>query len=265
MNVIATPQPKLDVRDVRKAYGKLSVLEGCTFAVAADEIVSVVGPSGCGKTTLLWSMSGLHHVTGGEILLDGRPITEPHPDIGLVFQEANLLPWRRLDANIRFPFEIRSESPDQGWIDHLIERVGLAGFERSFPRELSGGMQQRAAIVRALSLRPSVLLMDEPFGALDAFTREEMNRLVEEIWMESCNTIVFITHSIEEAVLLSDRVIVMTARPGRVAADHAVRLPRPRTPEVMASREVFDLMNAIKGDIHGVGPVAPAAPAAWAS
>lgn len=126
MNVIATPQPKLDVRDVRKAYGKLSVLEGCTFAVAPDEIVSVVGPSGCGKTTLLWSMSGLHHVTGGGILLDGRLITEPHPDIGLVFQEANLLPWRRLDANILFPFEIRGERPDQGWIDHLLDRVGLA-------------------------------------------------------------------------------------------------------------------------------------------
>jgi NitT/TauT family transport system ATP-binding protein len=206
-------------------------------------------------------MSGLHRLTEGEVLLDGKPVTGPHPDIGLVFQEANLLPWRTLMGNILFPFEIKHRAPERDWIDHLLDRVKLKGFESRFPRELSGGMQQRAAIVRALALRPSVLLMDEPFGALDAFTREEMNRLVEEIWMETHTTIVFITHSIEEAIFLSDRVIVLTKRPGRVLKDYAVPFPRPRTMETMASREVFDLMNAIKADIYGMSarPVRAAA------
>jgi ABC-type lipoprotein export system ATPase subunit len=175
MNVADATASKLRVDSATKAYpteaGDLLALDQCSLEVFPNEIVSVVGPSGCGKTTLLWSMSGLHALTSGEIRLDGKRITGPHPDIGIVFQEANLLPWRDLDANIAFPFEIRRETPDRAWIDHLIERVGLAGFGRRFPRELSGGMQQRVAIVRALSLKPSVLLMDEPFGALDSFTR----------------------------------------------------------------------------------------------
>jgi NitT/TauT family transport system ATP-binding protein len=250
---------KLAIRDAGKRYGDLDALKGCTFDVAPNTIVSIVGPSGCGKTTLLWSMSGLHRLTSGEILLDGKPITGPHPDIGLVFQEANLLPWRNLMQNILFPFEIKKMKPDLAWIDHLLERVGLKGFEARMPRELSGGMQQRAAMVRALSLRPQVLLMDEPFGALDAFTREEMNRLVEEIWLETKTTIVFITHSIEEAIFLSDRVIVLSPRPGRVHADYPVPMPRPRTIEAMAGREVFDLMNRIKADIYGLKPRAAAA------
>jgi len=244
---------KIRVKAAGKSYsteeGALDALEDCTFEIAANEVVSIVGPSGCGKTTLLWAMTGLHPLTAGEITLDGVPITGPHPDIGIVFQDANLLPWRNLDANIRFPFEITRSRPDEAWIRHLLERVGLSGFENRMPRELSGGMQQRASIVRALALKPSVLLMDEPFGALDTFTREEMNRLVEEIWMETHTTIAFITHSIEEAILLSDRVIVMTGRPGRVMNIHDVPLPRPRDAEVMASRAVFDLTNAIKADI----------------
>ena len=173
----------------------------------------------------------------------------PHPDIGIVFQEANLLPWRDLDANINFAFEIKGETPDKTWIDHLLERVGLEGFGSRFPRELSGGMQQRAAIVRALSLKPSVLLMDEPFGALDSFTRDEMNHLVEEVWLDRPTTIVFITHSIEEAIFLSDRVVVLTPRPGRVAQTYSVPFPRPRSFEIMATKEVFDLTVAIKRDI----------------
>jgi NitT/TauT family transport system ATP-binding protein len=248
---------KLAVRNAGKRYDDLEALKGCSFDVADKTIVSIVGPSGCGKTTLLWSMSGLHSLTSGQVNLDGQRITAPRPEIGLVFQEANLLPWRNLMDNILFPFEVKHQTPDMAWITHLMDRVGLTGFEKRMPRELSGGMQQRGAIVRALSLRPQVLLMDEPFGALDAFTREEMNRLVEEIWLETKTTIVFITHSIEEAIFLSDRVIVLTKRPGRVHADYPVNLPRPRSLETMAGREVFDLMNKIKADIYGMSSMRP--------
>jgi NitT/TauT family transport system ATP-binding protein len=246
--------PRLSIRDAAKRYGDLVALSGCSFDVARDEIVALVGPSGCGKTTLLWSMSGLHPLTGGAVLLEGRTVDGPRPEIGLVFQEANLLPWRNLRQNILFPFEIKGDWPDPNWIAHLLERVGLRGFEERMPRELSGGMQQRGAIVRALALRPSVLLMDEPFGALDAFTREEMNRLLEEIWLEAPTTIVFVTHSIEEAVMLADRVVVLTRRPGRVLTEHRIPFARPRRPEVMASREAFDLMNRIKADIYSQQP-----------
>ena len=218
---------KLTICGAGKSYGDFDAVLDCSFDVEANTIVSIVGPSGCGKTTLLWSMSGLHALTTGEIRLDGQPITAPHPDIGLVFQDANLLPWRNLIDNIRFPFEIKHTKPDMEWIDHLMDRVGLKGFETLFPRQLSGGMQQRAAIVRALSLRPQVLLMDEPFGALDAFTREEMNRLVEEIWLETRTAIVFITHSIEEALFLSDRVIVMSQQPGKDNQITRCLLPAP--------------------------------------
>ncbi|MEP7239954.1 MAG: ABC transporter ATP-binding protein [Devosia sp.] len=255
MSAIATPAPKLEVRNASKVYatasGDLLALDRCSLDVKAGEIVSIVGPSGCGKTTLLWSMSGLHGLTGGSVLLDGIPITGPSPEIGMVFQDANLLPWRNLDANINFPFEIKRQKPDRDWIARLTRRVSLEGFGSRFPRELSGGMQQRAALVRALSFKPSVLLMDEPFGALDAFTREEMNHLVEEIYLDTRTTIVLITHSIDEAIFLSDRVIVMSARPGRVAGEYAVPFERPRSFEIMATKEVFDLTNAIKKQIVG--------------
>jgi NitT/TauT family transport system ATP-binding protein len=268
MSTASARTPKLGVQAATKIYqtasGDLLALDRCSLDVQPNEIVSIVGPSGCGKTTLLWSMSGLHHLTAGSILLDGKTITGPRPEIGIVFQEANLLPWRNLDANINFPFEIKGEKPDRAWIAHLLHRVGLDGFGGKFPRELSGGMQQRAAIVRALALKPSVLLMDEPFGALDSFTREEMNRLVEEIWLDTKTTIVFITHSIEEAIFLSDRVVVLTSRPGRVAKIYDVPFARPRSLEIMATKEVFDLTNRIKMDIVGerVRPIAPERPSA---
>ncbi|RTL99382.1 MAG: ABC transporter ATP-binding protein [Hyphomicrobiales bacterium] len=268
MSTASARTPKLGVQAATKVYqtasGDLLALDRCSLDVQPNEIVSIVGPSGCGKTTLLWSMSGLHHLTAGSILLDGKAITGPRPEIGIVFQEANLLPWRNLDANINFPFEIKGEKPDRAWIAHLLNRVGLDGFGGKFPRELSGGMQQRAAIVRALALKPSVLLMDEPFGALDSFTREEMNRLVEEIWLDTKTTIVFITHSIEEAIFLSDRVVVLTTRPGRVAKIYDVPFARPRSLEIMATKEVFDLTNKIKMDIVGerVRPIAPERPSA---
>jgi NitT/TauT family transport system ATP-binding protein len=255
MNARVTGDAKLSVRGATKIYstgsGDLLAIDRCSLDVRAGEVVSIVGPSGCGKTTLLWSMSGLHGLTAGSVLLDGKPVKGPNPDIGMVFQEATLLPWRNLDANIRFPFEIKGTRPDQAWISELLHKVGLEGFGGRFPRELSGGMQQRAALVRALSFKPSVLLMDEPFGALDSFTREEMNRLVEQIWLDTHTTIVLITHSIEEAIFLSDRVIVMSARPGRVAKEYKVPFPRPRSFEIMSTKEVFDLTNAIKLEIVG--------------
>lgn len=255
MSAAASTEPKLRVNDATKVYstrsGDLLAIDRCSLSVKAGEIVSIVGPSGCGKTTLLWSMSGLHKLTSGEVLLDGAPVTGPNPEIGMVFQDANLLPWRNLDANIRFPFEIKGTRPDRVWIDELLNRVGLEGFGGRMPRELSGGMQQRAALVRALSFKPSVLLMDEPFGALDAFTREEMNRLVEEIWLDRPTTIVLITHSIDEAIFLSDRIVVMSPRPGRVANIHEVPFPRPRSLEIMSTKDVFDLTNSIKLEIVG--------------
>lgn len=248
-------QAKLEVRDATKIYdtrsGDLLAIDRCSLDVVEGEIVSIVGPSGCGKTTLLWSMSGLHSLSGGEVRLDGNLLEGPNPEIGMVFQDANLLPWRTLDANIRFPFEIMGMKPDRIWVDELLNRVGLEGFGGRYPRELSGGMQQRAALVRALSFKPSILLMDEPFGALDSFTREEMNRLVEEIWLDTRTTIVLITHSINEAIFLSDRVVVMSQRPGRVSSIHEVPFARPRSMEIMSTKEVFDLTNTIKREIVG--------------
>ena len=160
-------------------------------------------------------MSGLHALTRGEILLDGSPVIGPRPDeIGMMFQDANLLPWRNLRKNIELPFEIKRRPVDRERIKRLVEEVGLAGFETAYPRELSGGMQQRASIVRALAQDPAVMLMDEPFGALDAFTRDEMNLLLMRLWTETRKTIVFVTHNISEAIFLADRVVVMTPRPG---------------------------------------------------
>ncbi len=257
MSSFLTPQrakPKLSIELATKHYetktGRVHALDNVSLDVYEQEFVSVVGPSGCGKTTLLWSMAGLHELTSGAIKLDGEPIVGPHPQIGMVFQDANLLPWRNIQRNIEFPFEISGKKSDPQRINALMHRVGLGGFGAKMPRELSGGMQQRASIVRALSFDPSVLLMDEPFGALDAFTRDEMNLLVEEIWMETHKTIVFITHSIPEAVFLSDKVHVMSARPGRLAKTFTIPFPRPRPLEIMETREFFDLVNTIKSEIQ---------------
>jgi NitT/TauT family transport system ATP-binding protein len=230
--------------------GRVHAIDNYSMSVAEGEFVSVVGPSGCGKTTLLWSIAGLHSLTSGRVLLDGEPVMGPHPQIGMVFQDANLLPWRSLRRNIEFPFEIKGIPPDVPRIEAMLKRVGLEGFGAKMPRELSGGMQQRASIVRALSFNPSVLLMDEPFGALDAFTRDEMNLLVEEIWLETRKTIVFITHNITEAVFLSDRIYVMSNRPGRLVKVVEVGFPRPRKLDILATKGVFDLVNEVKSYIQ---------------
>jgi NitT/TauT family transport system ATP-binding protein len=255
--VVATRE-KISVSDATKVYttknGPVHALEDLSVSIAEGEFVCILGPSGCGKTTLLWAMSGLHALTGGRILLDGRPVTGPRPnEIGLIFQEANLLPWRNLQQNIRFPFEIKRTRADEQRIDALVRETGLAGFERAYPRELSGGMQQRASIVRALAQDPAVLLMDEPFGALDAFTRDEMNLLLLRLWAETGKTIVFVTHNISEAIFLADRVVVMTPRPGRLARIFEVDLPRPRTIEMTFEPGFIEQIQEIKRVVESGG------------
>ena len=244
---------KLEVKEATKYYttksGNLHALDKFSVGIDSGDFVSIVGPSGCGKSTLLWSIAGLHDLTSGEITLDGKKIDGPNDQIGMVFQEANMLPWRSLIKNIEFPFEIKKKAPNTARINELLKRVGLSGFETKYPRELSGGMQQRASIVRALSFDPSVLLMDEPFGALDAFTRDEMNLLVQEIWLETKKTIIFITHNIAEAVFLSSKVFVMSARPGRLANVYEIDYLRPRSIEMLSDPKIIQTINQIRSNI----------------
>jgi NitT/TauT family transport system ATP-binding protein len=252
---------KMAIRDASKFYstrsGAVHALDSVSLDVREGEFLCILGPSGCGKTTLLWSMAGLHPLSSGEIRLDQTPITKPNPEIAMIFQDANLLPWRNLEKNIELPFELKRKPPDRAKIKKLLERVSLAGFEKKYPRELSGGMQQRASIVRSLAVDPSVLLMDEPFGALDAFTRDEMNLLIQEIWMETGKTIAFVTHSITEAIFLADRVAVMSARPGRIAEIYDVDIPRPRQVEIQTRPDFIERVLHIKSRIeHGRGATA---------
>ena len=204
-----------------------------TLDVGENEFVTLVGPSGCGKSTLLKLVAGLVPTTRGQVQVRDQPVTGPFPDVGFVFQQPVLLPWRSVLDNVLFSVEmlgldLRQYRKPAG---DLLELTGLGGFETKYPRELSGGMQQRVAICRALLPDPSLLLMDEPFGALDAMTREEMSLELLRIWDERRKTILFVTHSISEAILLADRVVVMSPRPGRVARVLRVDLPRPRTME----------------------------------
>ncbi len=244
-------EPKLRIEGASKIYatksGAVHALEDFSLDVHEGELVCILGPSGCGKTTLLWALSGLHALSSGRILLDGTPVVGPRPkEIGMIFQDANLLPWRNLRQNIEFPFEIKKRPVDGQRIDSLLGETGLRDFVGSMPRELSGGMQQRASIVRALAQNPGVLLMDEPFGALDAFTRDEMNLLLMRLWSESGQTIVFVTHNISEAIFLADRVVVMTPRPGRLARVYEIDLPRPRTVEMMFESGFIELVQDMK-------------------
>ena len=249
----ASKRPKMTVESATKFYatrsGSVHALDKVSLDVREGEFLCILGPSGCGKSTLLWSMAGLHDLTGGQIRLGSEVIAGPHPEIAMIFQDANLLPWRNLAKNVALPFELKRRRPDMARIGRLLERVNLKGFENKFPRELSGGMQQRASIVRSLAVDPSVLLMDEPFGALDAFTRDEMNLLIQEIWMETGKTIAFVTHSISEAIFLADRVVVMSARPGRVAAIYDIDIPRPRPVEIQTQPDFIARVLEIKSRI----------------
>ncbi len=209
----------------------MHALTDIDLTVSDGEFVSLVGPSGCGKSTLLRLIAGLVPSTDGSIEIASAPVTEPRRDTAMVFQSPTLLPWATIEENVLFPLKVMDGlTADSRTRAHdLLKLVGLEGFEKKYPRELSGGMQQRASICRALIHEPQILLMDEPFGALDALTREEMSLELLRIWTDQTKTIVFVTHSIPEAVLLSDRVIVMSPRPGRVARILDVPLPRPRT------------------------------------
>jgi NitT/TauT family transport system ATP-binding protein len=234
--------PAFAVRSVGKVYPTRSGQEVLALAdvdltVADNEFVTLVGPSGCGKTTLLKLLGGLAPVSRGTILMDDRPVTGPSQEIGLVFQTAVLMPWRTVLGNVLLPVEIlrQDRAAAEARALELLELVGLKGFEHAYQRELSGGMQQRVSLCRALITNPRVLLMDEPFAALDAMTREGLAWELLRIWEMHRKTVVFVTHSIPEAVMLADRVVVMTPRPGRIAEVLEVGLPRPRTSEMAFS------------------------------
>ncbi|MDQ7844724.1 MAG: ABC transporter ATP-binding protein [Armatimonadota bacterium] len=238
----------LSVVFTRRRGGTVTAVEQLSLEVEENEFVSIVGPSGCGKSTLLRVVAGLIRPTGGEVFVDGRPVEGPGADRGMVFQSYTLFPWLTVRGNVEFGLRLRGLPTRASWkiAQRYIELVGLQGFESAYPKELSGGMQQRVAIARALANDPAVLLMDEPFGALDAQTRSIMQELLLEVWERTHKTVLFVTHDIEEAVLLSDRVYVMTARPGRIKAEIAVTLPRPRQVGVVNTAEFI----AVRQRIH---------------
>lgn len=239
-------------------------LTGIDLEIGDSEFVSLVGPSGCGKSTLLRLVAGLVPASGGRVDIDGEAVTQPRREVGIVFQSPTLLPWASITDNVLFPLKImHAMTPDaRDRAQTLLRLVGLEGFERKHPSELSGGMQQRAAICRALIHDPAILLMDEPFGALDALTREEMSLELLRIWTEQPKTILFVTHSIPEAVLLSDRVVVMSARPGRIAEIIDVPLPRPRSFDMEGMHEFQDRTQRIRTLIFGAERVGGRASAA---
>jgi ABC-type nitrate/sulfonate/bicarbonate transport system ATPase subunit len=227
-------------------------LEPVSLAVAENDFITVLGPSGCGKSTLLRLVAGLDRPSGGRVLLDGRAVTAPGPDRGMVFQSYTLFPWLTVAENIAFGLVERGvpEKQRQETVAAYVERVGLSGFERHYPKQLSGGMQQRTAIARALANDPEILLLDEPFGALDNQTRGLMQELLLGIWERDRKTVMFVTHDIEEAIFVASRVVVMTARPGRIKAEVAVDLPHPRHYTMKTSPEFSALKARLTEEIR---------------
>ena len=219
----------LTLSAISKIYANgAHALSNVSLSVEEGEIVALVGGSGCGKTTLLRLISGLEHPSAGRVMIDGDAIDAPHPAVGIAFQEARLLPWLNVADNIGFGLSGLPKAERDGLVDAALLRVGLAGYGRRWPRELSGGQAQRVAIVRALVTRPKALLLDEPFSALDAMTRASLHDHLLALWTTHQPTMLIVTHDVEEAVTLADRAIVMQPRPGRVFADIALDLPRPR-------------------------------------
>jgi NitT/TauT family transport system ATP-binding protein len=240
------------VQNVSKSFGAMLAIDSISFDLAENSFVSIVGPSGCGKSTLLRMAAGLVQPSRGKIFVRGKPADRPIQNIGMVFQSPVLLPWRTTLGNILFVAEMGGErvAKHRERAQELMDLAGLSDFERSYPHELSGGMQQRASICRAMLLRPSLILMDEPFGALDVITRERMGFALQTLWDESRNTVLFVTHSITEAVLLSDTVIVMTPRPGRIRDVVAIDLPRPRRSETLLDRHFLELSARVREGIE---------------
>ncbi len=236
------------VEGLTQTFESRTVIERLSFEVGEKEFLAIVGPSGCGKSTTLRILAGLVRPTTGTVLARGLEVQGPLPGAAMVFQSPVLLPWRRTVGNILFTAEMAGKEGDayRGRAKELVRLAGLEGFERSYPHELSGGMQQRVSICRALLLDPSLLLMDEPFGALDVMTRERMGFELQRIWSATKNTVVFVTHSITEAVWLSDRILVMTARPGTVKGVVPVDLPRPRSSDTMKERRFVELTAVVR-------------------
>jgi NitT/TauT family transport system ATP-binding protein len=250
-------RPKVQVKALSKVFDTdrepTIALSDVDLELGDNEFVSLIGTSGCGKSTLLSILAGLQEPTEGEALLDGEAILGPGRDRGLLFQSYTLFPWLTARANVEFA--LRGESASRGERARLakqhLAQVGLSEFEDSYPHQLSGGMKQRVAIARALSYRPEVLLMDEPFGALDALTRQMMQELLTRIWEEHKITVLFVTHDVEEAVFISDRVAVMTNRPGKIKEEITIDLPRPRSHELISTPEFGDLYGRVLESIRG--------------
>ena len=222
--------PALSIKNVRKFYQDLEAIRNVSLDVAQNEFLSVLGPSGCGKSTLLLMVAGLVNNSAGEISIKGKPVTGPRPEIGMVFQQPVLLPWRTVLNNVLFPIELL-KLPRAKYVERAMELLAMAkidDFAHHLPRQLSGGMRQRVSICRALVHEPSILLMDEPFSALDALTRDEMGVELLRIWQVNRKTVLFVTHSIREAAFLSDRVVVMGRRPATIVEEMTIDLPRPR-------------------------------------
>ncbi|MDO8778397.1 MAG: ABC transporter ATP-binding protein [Burkholderiaceae bacterium] len=236
---------------------EVDAIEAATFDIRQGEFISIVGPSGCGKSTLMNMVAGLLAPSSGSLKFDGFPEGPERPRLGMVFQDAVLLPWRTVLKNVLLPLEIDkgSRTAGEGYARELIKLVGLQGFEGKYPFELSGGMQQRASIARALVNDPALLLMDEPFAALDALMRESMAQELQRIWSVSRKTVLFITHSIDEAVFLSDRIIVMTTRPSQIREVITVPLERPRTIEMTSSTAYIECVARVKRLLFAKGEV----------
>ncbi len=232
--------------------GELDALEAVSFAVERGEFVCLVGPSGCGKSTLLRIIAGLLPAVSGEIRIEGQRPTGPSNKVGLVFQQPTLLPWLTVGDNVALPLQIRGDSTSEieARVAHLLALVGLADFGQEYPANLSGGMAQRAAIARALAQDPEVLLLDEPFGALDALTREYMAGELLRIWEQTQRTVLMVTHSVEEATLLADRVVILSARPGHVIEIVDVPLARPRHPSMLATMDLQQIVQRLREALY---------------
>ena len=250
--------PKLSVRGVSKSYvstrgERIRALDEISFDVAPGEFVCLIGPSGCGKSTLLNLVAGLERPDGGEIWINDRPVTQPGPDRAVLFQEPSLFPWMTVLGNVEFALQLvgvpKEERAERAMT--WLRKVHLTRFAHAQPHELSGGMRQRAALARALAARPEVLLGDEPFGALDAQSREILQQELQQVWSEAGNTFVFVTHNVREAVFLADRVIVMSARPGTLLAEYRITAPRPRTFEdVLLTKVVVDVHDNLAKEVE---------------